>query len=98
VDIALQADTVSRHATVSLRLYPNPTDGLVMIEHDLQAQATGRAFIRIKDALGRSLESHQLANEKGQLVIDTRRFDAGMYTVELINGDRMVHLERLIVQ
>jgi hypothetical protein len=81
----------------TLRVYPNPTDGLVMIEHDLQTKVN-KAFIRIRDALGRNLESHQLANEKGQLVIDTRRFEAGMYTIELINEKRVIHLERLIIQ
>ena len=80
-----------------LRLHPNPTNNWVAITYDLHGKADEGSLI-IKDAVGHTVSSQPITNEKGQLVIDTRAFGAGMYTVQLSNAGQVIHLEKLVVQ
>ncbi len=77
-------------ATV-LSLFPNPTDRYVYLNYILQQ--AGMTQINLLDLQGRRLREvleKQQAPGNFLLEIDTDDLDAGVYLVEIINGDRRV--------
>ena len=73
------------HATLSLRVHPNPNDGKFV----LQTPISGRATIQVFDALGRQVYSVvlQLSGTKTVENIDLRGLAGGTYSVFLRSGD-----------
>jgi Secretion system C-terminal sorting domain/Ig-like domain CHU_C associated len=65
-----------------LSIYPNPTQGEVMLEFELKDKA---AHLYISDLLGRIVFEAQLSELKGktQLKLDLAYFSKGIYTVNL---------------
>jgi hypothetical protein len=57
-----------------------------------------RYTLVIKDALGRTLQTLDLRQHNTQVVLDTRGYSGGIYHVELVNGNRVVEVKKLVVQ
>ena len=95
-DITVQL-TEAEESIDAFRLHPNPTNTWVAITYDLQGKAEAGS-VDIKDAVGHTVSTQPITTEKGQLVIDTRSFGAGMYTVLLTNAGQVIDLEKLVVQ
>ena len=69
-----------------LGLLPNPASVYVAVNYGLKA-AADRAYLMVRDLGGREVNMQVLGNTEGQMVLDTRRLPAGVYTVELHNAD-----------
>jgi hypothetical protein len=83
--------------THTLRVHPNPAVNWAAIDYDLLAEARD-AMILVRDVLGRPVEQFTLGGRSSQLVLDTRPLAKGLYTVELLNGGRILQVEKLIVE
>ena len=81
-----------------ITLFPNPASAWVAINYELLSGLEERTWLRLKDALGRELQAVQLKDTKGQVVLDTRVYGTGVYTLELVKGQSVVQMERLVVQ
>ncbi|HMU15617.1 MAG TPA: hypothetical protein PKE53_16630 [Flavobacteriales bacterium] len=80
-----------------LRINPNPAETWVALNNKLpKAAPTGE--LRLLDVTGRLLWSRKLADTYGQVVVDTRTWSTGSYTVELRQGERTLATERLLVK
>lgn len=78
----------------SIRLIPNPTNGLVSITTDLNS--TKELQLSIYNALGEVILSRQFAGTDSKLNLDLSSYPNGVYTVSISNGaDRIV--KRLIL-
>ena len=80
-----------------LGLLPNPASVYVAVNYDLKA-AADRAYLLVRDLGGREVNMQVLGSAEGQVVIDTRRLPAGVYTVELHNAGQRLLTQKLIVQ
>lgn len=76
---------------------PNPADAWVTFNYRFTT-AQDHAFISVRDPLGRELTILPMKNERGQLVLDTRELAKGLYTVAYLAGDRVLQLDKLIIQ
>lgn len=82
---------------LGLRINPNPAETWVALNYNLpKAAPTGE--LRLLDVTGRLLWSRKLADTYGQVVVDTRTWSTGSYTVELRQGERTLATERLLVK
>ena len=97
-DLVTAVSTAEAIPSDLITLYPNPASAWVAINYDLLTGLDERTWLRLKDAVGRELQSVQIKDTKGQVVLDTRVYGTGVYTLELVKGERVVQMERLVVQ
>ncbi|MCC6839460.1 MAG: T9SS type A sorting domain-containing protein [Flavobacteriales bacterium] len=57
-----------------------------------------KAYLSIRDAVGKELQRLPIQAAEGQTVWDTRSISPGAYTVELVNGGRTLGTAKLIVK
>lgn len=76
---------------------PNPATAWATFDYVLRT-APDNAWIAVMDVQGRTMERMPITNEEGQMVWDTRRVPAGVYTIDLLNKGRRLHTEKLIVK
>ncbi len=81
----------------TLMLYPNPASVYVTVYYDLKADADHSRLL-IRDIGGREVAQRRLGHAEGQVVLDTRRMPAGIYTIELLHAGQRLLTEKLIVQ
>ena len=100
---ALQVCTVSLHpistentpfATADLKLYPNPTRGIAYLAaRNLPAATT----IQVYSIQGQQMYSLKATNEGEQVIaLPTQGFAAGVYVVQLTNGDAVQTLKLVV--
>jgi hypothetical protein len=80
-----------------MKLAPNPARNWTACTYRFTGDVT-QATLTVKDALGRTLQVHRLSAAEGQVILDTRSLGAGMYTVELLQGTRILQVEKVMVQ
>lgn len=68
---------IEERAIVELAPYPNPTTGIFKVP----LKGLGTSVITIRDAAGRTVSTHQTANEL--YTLDLRGEDAGVYIIEI---------------
>lgn len=76
---------------------PNPAEAWVTFTYAFKT-AHESATVLVQDALGRQVAMLPMANEQGQLVLDTREMGAGVYTVSYTNKGRVEQLDKLVVR
>ncbi len=76
-------------------LHPNPASVWVTLTYELESAED--AWFHVRDQLGRRIRSQQITSAKGQVVLDLRGFQAGVYTVELVCGERFMGTNKLVV-
>ncbi|MBL0129661.1 MAG: T9SS type A sorting domain-containing protein [Flavobacteriales bacterium] len=96
---SLQASNAPQTMTTTriMQVVPNPATAWAACTYDLGAEPDG-AFIIVKDAMGRTVQTTKVGAAKGQIVLDTRSFANGLYTVELLNAGRTLQVEKLMVE
>jgi hypothetical protein len=92
-----QSNSFATPVMPTLRVHPNPAVSWAAIDYDLLAEARS-AMIVVRDVLGRPVEQFTLGGRSSQVVLDTRPLAKGLYTVELLNGGRILQVEKLIVE
>ncbi len=80
-----------------LTIYPNPASLYATLAYDLKA-APDKAYLSIRDAVGKEIQRLPVQAAEGQTVWDTRSISPGAYTVELVNGGRTLGTAKLIVK
>jgi alkaline phosphatase D len=75
-------------SSLSLQLYPNPTDGVINLKIGTAKDAM--LFFELYDVMGRQLTSSVLGTKgagEHRTSIDMATYPAGLYMVRLLNGD-----------
>jgi hypothetical protein len=93
---SLMVGTSAPEPAQYLKLYPNPATSYVSFAY--KVTSADKAHIRITDALGREVDRLMIKTAEGQLLWDTRRLPAGVYTVELFVGKTIVQTQQLVVR
>ncbi len=81
----------------SLHIYPNPASNYVVFEVDLASEPKGAA-IRIQDIAGRVLKQLIVTSKEQQVVLDSREFAPGSYSVLLSNTGTTLQTKNLIIR
>ena len=76
---------------------PNPAESWVTFSYRFDIPPN-KAFVSVRDPLGRELTSLPMTNALGQLVFDTRELAKGLYTVSFIANGQVQQLDKLIVR
>jgi hypothetical protein len=82
--------------TLSVELYPNPSDQEVVVDFVMEAPDEGR--VRLLDLQGRILRDEQMREKRGRWTIETRSLAPGLYFLQAISKDRVLLVKKLIVQ
>lgn len=89
--------TVSREMSV----YPNPSNGVfnIQLKSD-KATITRNIQIYIYNAIGNLVHTEEMAGELGSLMklIDLSHFNIGFYTLQIVEGNKKVGEQKLIIQ
>ncbi|MBK7382585.1 MAG: T9SS type A sorting domain-containing protein [Flavobacteriales bacterium] len=80
-----------------MHLQPNPARDLVSILYTM-AGNTGNAKLVVRDIQGRLVQEFTVGGEQGQVQWALQRMAPGVYTIALLQGDRPLSVERLVVQ
>lgn len=90
---------VNAHSPTSpfLKVYPNPASNWSAVDYDVM-EKVDRVTLVVRDALGRPVEQLFLEGHSIKVVLDTRPFAPGLYTVELSEAGRILATEKLVVE
>ncbi len=88
--------TIKPQPELVLTLKPNPANAWVAIDYDLKSAGAGR--LEVLDAMGRRVHERALGSSQAQLVLDTRPWGEGLYTVRLTDSSGRMRSERLIAR
>lgn len=78
-------------------LQPNPTHTFVSFSYALKA-TYNNGLLRVLDASGRQMASERVQGNMGQILLDTRTWSPGLYTVQCIIDGIAAHTAKLIVE
>lgn len=90
-------DATDRAVHSIQNVYPNPASNYVVFEVDLAAEPKGSAII-IQDIAGRVLEQLSVSSKEQQLVLDSRAFAPGTYSVLLQNHGATLETKKLVIR
>jgi len=77
----------------SIKIYPNPSSGLINIEMEDVPKPYQKMQIRVYDLLGKALEQYE-----NTIRIDLSSYPKGMYWVSVLLDEQVVKTEKIIVQ
>lgn len=93
---ALQEDPATPLRKDLFRLYPNPAGDRVFIE--VREEAAGADYyLEVRDLSGRTMIPRSHLNTSPAM-LNTSRFEAGMYIVQFFRGQQVIQVSRLIIQ
>ncbi len=92
IQVPIQFVGINEPKEYSFSMYPNPTDGVLVIE--LNA-LTGTEEVQIRDVHGRLIQSKRI--DSGNTYLDLRNVAKGVHTVTVLNESGTEH-QRLIVR
>lgn len=81
----------------ALTLQPNPTSNWSVAKVTFGSEGAN-GELRVLDVTGKQVASYRVADKQAQVVLDTRTFGAGAYTVVLMCAGAELGVEKLIVQ
>jgi len=70
----------------NLRVYPNPTSSMIMVESEALATSTGA--VRVMDMSGREIMRRNLMAGQQRVQLDVSKLPAGNYVVQLEAGKK----------
>jgi hypothetical protein len=82
-------------AVQEVKMYPNPTSNELNIELLSDNQST--TSIKVMDMSGRVVKQTQSVSFEGlnTINISLAELTAGMYTIQVVNNDKLVHVGRI---
>ncbi len=90
-----QGRTAKASEEQAVKVYPNPTAGQFRVE---LSSISEHAEVTVMDVQGRMIARQVLSNDQGRVVaFDLSQFSAGMYLIQVQNGD-MNYRTKIIVQ
>ena len=84
-----------RENEISLNAYPNPVVNDLTIDYTISAFANN-ARIEIQDITGKKIKRFAISNKQGQLFIDLKNYNSGIYFSTLIVNDQNILTKRII--
>lgn len=83
----------------SLELVPNPASNMLTIQYETpEGQQEGDTGIEICDIFGRTIFRRFDSPARGNLQVDVRDWQSGVYLVNLISGDKRIAVKKLVKQ
>jgi hypothetical protein len=79
-----------------LKISPNPATSFCIVE--LPELKNSHAQLELSDSYGRILQTISLLSAQKSVHVDTHRFNAGIYTVNILSGGIRIASSKLIVQ
>jgi len=79
------------------RIYPNPAHTQITLDYHLQ-DTEGTRSAHIHDLSGREVGFSPMQGDVGLLTLDIAHFAPGLYVLKVIAGNRVVHMEKFVVQ
>jgi len=79
----------------SIKLYPNPNSGMMLLEYKLQDNQSG--IINITDVTGKQIRSYAFNNSGTSTQIDARELEAGVYFYDVLINNTKVKTDKLII-
>ena len=73
---------------VYLKIRPNPAHDYIIIDYFLEDNK--KSIIEITDINGISIKTIEIKNETNQLVIDTRKWNSGLYIATLKSNEKLI--------
>lgn len=86
----LISQSVNEHVIQAVRLYPNPTDGIVFVASDADLQA-----IKLYDIAGRLVRHMPICGTTTEL--DVKDLDGGVYFLQAVCSDGDITTQKLVV-
>jgi len=79
-----------------LKVYPNPSTGMSFVE--LNLETSQEVTMTVRDITGKVVATRNYGNMQGAniLPINTSEFAKGMYTVEVVTGDKMNRSQMMV--
>ena len=81
---------VNKHVTQDVRLYPNPSDGIVFVASDADLQA-----IKVYDIAGRLVRCVTICGTTAEL--DVKDLDVGIYFLQAVDSDGSTATQKLVI-
>ena len=81
----------------SLRIYPNPASKHATVAVHLGTELE-RAEVLVQDMTGREVQRTSVQFEDQQVLLDTRNWPSGAYTIRLYNAGKVLKVERLVIE
>ena len=78
-----------------LKIHPNPAHDYIIIDYSLEYYK--KSLIEITDINGISIKTIEVKNETNQLVIDTRKWNSGIYIATLKNNDKIIENTKFMI-
>jgi hypothetical protein len=83
--------------TSYLRIFPNPSKTYFIIAFNLR-EFVEPGMILISDQQGRKLKIYSLRGNQNQIIISNHQFSSGLYFVRLYIGNRLLSVEKVVIQ
>jgi Subtilase family/Secretion system C-terminal sorting domain len=85
----------STEAATEFNLYPNPSDGKVIIDYTLELDET--AVVLVVDMTGRLVGKHELDSSSNQLIMDDEQLAEGTYLYKVLINNIEVKRAKIII-
>lgn len=73
--------------TITAQLYPNPANDVINLKYDLDSDAISGAQVIVTDLMGKQIDVRSVNGMSGNLQVDTRNFQNGIYLMNVISAD-----------
>ena len=91
---ACQSLSTTLFEETSIRLYPNPSKGMVTLDYELETAAQ----LQVIDVSGRVVLERELAAAETSLQFDTRAMASGVYAVQVLGKNGGVWRSKLVIE
>lgn len=85
----------SENTSQLFRLYPNPNNGVMMLDYNLNANDKGE--ILIYDITSKLIISYSLNNKINQLIINNEQLNNGIYFYHITVNNKIVKSDKLVI-
>lgn len=82
----------------SLELIPNPVSDILSINYSIAEEQPGVIGIEITNVLGQTVFRQFDSSAQGNLQVDVSDWQAGVYLVNLVTGDKKIAVKKLVKQ
>ncbi len=82
---------------VTMQVYPNPANKFANVVVGLGSDPE-QAELVVQDMAGREMHRHAVQQKDQQVLLDTRDWSNGAYTIRLVDGSSMLKVERLVIE
>jgi hypothetical protein len=76
-------------------LYPNPNNGSMILDYDLGKDE--KAKVELVDVTGKIISSYKLDSTKGQLEMNERSLQNGIYFYRILVKDKIIKTDKIVI-